>query len=610
MRDRIVVGVLALAACLPAPVVAQEQPAAATAPMASRNRGSGWELSLSGGAAFLSDTLAGRVRATDRAASRVAMGGVARLGYNFTDSWGLSVGTGVGRASPATVIQPFFALTWTPNINSRTSPFLTTGFGASYTLWSTTSSDSLQCAGQKCKVAGLGWHLGFGVRQMVSENLALRVEAREQYERYDKATIAKPVFNSIGSIGLSWFFGGGRIVATSPASVAMTPRTVMLEALGATEKLSASPMDNRGRPLAGRAITWASDNDSVVTVSATGLVTARRSGSATVTAASGDATGMVSVTVSQTVATLAIAPASAALTAIGQTQQFAPTAQDAGDNPIANPSVTWSSSDSAVASVNASGLATAVKNGTATITAAASGRTALATLDVSQMPASVAVTPATATSTTGGTIQFAAQALDANGSPITGRTITWTSDAPGVATVSPTGLARAVGNGTAQVIAAVEGKTGSAALTVAMPGRGAAPAAAPAAAAPPPAAPAIELPAVNAAGLVLNNVVFRPNSARLPPDALASLDAVASALRDIPNVQWEIGGHTSNMGAAAQNRRLSQRRAAAVKAYLVRQGVPASNLVAVGYGAERPIATNATLAGRRQNIRVEIRRLR
>jgi OOP family OmpA-OmpF porin len=110
--------------------------------------------------------------------------------------------------------------------------------------------------------------------------------------------------------------------------------------------------------------------------------------------------------------------------------------------------------------------------------------------------------------------------------------------------------------------------------------------------------------------LVLRNVVFHPNSARLPPEALAGLDSLASALRDNPNARWEIGGHTSNMGDAAQNLRLSQRRALAVKTYLVRQGVPAASLVPRGYGSATPIATNATVAGRRQNMRVELTRLR
>jgi outer membrane protein OmpA-like peptidoglycan-associated protein len=120
--------------------------------------------------------------------------------------------------------------------------------------------------------------------------------------------------------------------------------------------------------------------------------------------------------------------------------------------------------------------------------------------------------------------------------------------------------------------------------------------------------PLAELPAVNAT-LVLRNVTFRANSAALLPAAQADLDKVAIAMRLMPTARWEVGGYTSNVGAAARNLRLSQQRADAVKAYLVGKGVPAASLTAVGYGAQHPIANNRTVAGRRQNIRVEIKRL-
>ena len=346
-------------------------------------------------------------------------------------------------------------------------------------------------------------------------------------------------------------------------------------------------------------------------MSATGLVTAVGNGAATIRATSGAVVGTAAVTVSQAAATLAVAPSAATLTGIGQTQQLAVTAQDADNNPIANPPVTWSSSNAAVVSVNASGMgtavATALRNGTATITASASGHTATTTITVAQAIASLTVTPATVTlNAAGGRVQFTAQAMDANGRPVTGRVVAWTVGAPGVATLSPAGLATAVGSGTAQITATVEGKTASATLTVVLPVRvAAAPAAAPAA----PALPTAELPAVNAT-LVLRNVSFRPNSARLPPEALGNLDAVAQAMKAIRNARWEIGGYTSNMGDPAKNQTLSRRRALAVRNYLVRAGVRAASLMAVGYGPQNPIAPNTTVAGRRQNMRVEIKRLR
>jgi outer membrane protein OmpA-like peptidoglycan-associated protein len=252
--------------------------------------------------------------------------------------------------------------------------------------------------------------------------------------------------------------------------------------------------------------------------------------------------------------------------------------------------------------VNASGLATAQRNGTATVTASAGGQTATASVTVRQLVTSVAVTPANATiSAAGGKLQFTAQATDASGRPVTGRVIYWADSVPNVATLSGTGQATAVGNGAALILATVDGVTGSTMLTVAL----AAPAPAPALAA---AAAPIALPEVGAT-LVLRNVIFRPNSAVLPPEAQPDLDAVAQAMQAIPNARWEIGGYTSDMGNATRNQLLSRRRALAIRAYLVRQGVPATRLAAVGYGPQNPVASNANAAGRRQNMRVEIKRL-
>jgi outer membrane protein OmpA-like peptidoglycan-associated protein len=274
------------------------------------------------------------------------------------------------------------------------------------------------------------------------------------------------------------------------------------------------------------------------------------------------------------------------------------TAQDTANNVIAAPAVQWTSSDASVVSVSASGLVTAVRNGTATITAAIpGGPSATAAVTVKQTTAAVTVSPPAATlSAVGATVRLAVQASDANGRPVGGKVITWADSAPGVATLGPGGVVSAVANGTTRISATVEGVTGSALVTVALP------------AAPP--APAVALPVVGAAPVVLRTVAFRPNSAVLPAEAFDELDAVARAILAIPGSRWEIGGYTSNMGNAARNQTLSRRRALAVRAYLIRQGVPAARLTAVGYGPDNPIASNATVAGRRANMRVELKRLR
>lgn len=109
--------------------------------------------------------------------------------------------------------------------------------------------------------------------------------------------------------------------------------------------------------------------------------------------------------------------------------------------------------------------------------------------------------------------------------------------------------------------------------------------------------------------LVLEGVKFELNSATLTPDSRTRLDRVARSLREWPAVQVEVAGFTDSSGAAAYNRKLSDRRANAVRKYLVDQGVSASNLVARGYGEDNPIADNGTAEGRARNRRVVLRKL-
>ena len=66
-----------------------------------------------------------------------------------------------------------------------------------------------------------------------------------------------------------------------------------------------------------------------------------------------------------------------------------------------------------------------------------------------------------------------------------------------------------------------------------------------------------------------------------------------------------VGGHTDNTGSVAGNQTLSQQRAQAVVKYLSGAGVDTSQLKAVGYGQDKPIADNATSAGKRENRRIE-----
>jgi outer membrane protein OmpA-like peptidoglycan-associated protein len=100
-------------------------------------------------------------------------------------------------------------------------------------------------------------------------------------------------------------------------------------------------------------------------------------------------------------------------------------------------------------------------------------------------------------------------------------------------------------------------------------------------------------------------VQFKTASATLQPASFKLLKQVASVLRAQRSLSIEIQGHTDDVGSAYTNITLSQRRAEAIRAFLVKAGVAAGRLRAKGFGPTRPRETNTTAAGREQNRRVE-----
>ncbi len=109
--------------------------------------------------------------------------------------------------------------------------------------------------------------------------------------------------------------------------------------------------------------------------------------------------------------------------------------------------------------------------------------------------------------------------------------------------------------------------------------------------------------------LVLRGVNFETGKSALTADSHAILDAVAASLLANPDIRIEIAGYTDSTGTRYGNFRLSQARAAAVRAYLARKGVAPTRMIAKGYGATGFIAPNATPEGRAQNRRVELHKL-
>lgn len=104
-----------------------------------------------------------------------------------------------------------------------------------------------------------------------------------------------------------------------------------------------------------------------------------------------------------------------------------------------------------------------------------------------------------------------------------------------------------------------------------------------------------------------DRLLFETGSARLKPESREQLQNTAAILKAFPAVNLKIGGYTDNTGNAASNTKLSQQRAEAAVAELIKLGVSKTRLEAEGYGQEHPIADNGTAEGRQKNRRTSVR---
>src|SRR5205823_2074521 len=197
------------------------------------------------------------------------------------------------------------------------------------------------------------------------------------------------------------------------ASVDLTPPSATVQ-VGQTVQLTAIPRDANGNALSDRAVTWTSNNTSVASVSPTGLVTGVVAGSATITATSEGKGGTSSITVTNVpVASVDVTPPTATVQT-GQTVQLSATPREANGAALPGRVVTWTSSNTSVATVSPTALVTGVVAGSATITATSEGKSGTASITVTDIPvASVDVTPPTATVQAGQTVQLTATPRDA-----------------------------------------------------------------------------------------------------------------------------------------------------------------------------------------------------
>jgi hypothetical protein len=229
--------------------------------------------------------------------------------------------------------------------------------------------------------------------------------------------------------------------------VTLSQASATLTSLGDTVRLTATATAESGKALDGRIVTWFSANSAVATVS-DGSVVAVGNGVVAITAQVENKVASAVITVAQTIVSIRITPDSVRFGALGDTVRLKAIVTDARGHAVAT-KLLWKSTDTTHVRVDSTGLATAVGNGSATLSAtggavsAASGATVNATL--------IEVTPATTTFTSvGDTVRFTATARDGNGSLVP---VTWASAVPSRVKIDSTGLATALANGAATVVA-------------------------------------------------------------------------------------------------------------------------------------------------------------
>ncbi len=239
---------------------------------------------------------------------------------------------------------------------------------------------------------------------------------------------------------------GGNGNSPTLASLAVTPANPSITQ-GTTQQFTATGTfsDNSKQDLTG-SVTWTSSSTTVATISGSGLANGASSGSSTITVTSGLVNGSTKLTVTPRLNSIAVTPPNPTIVA-GTAQQFTATGTFSdGSMQDLTSSVTWTSVTKTVATINNAGLATAVASGSSIIMAASGAVTGSTTLNViAPTLSSITVIPANSFIIKNVTKQFTAIGTFTNGSiqDLT-NSVTWSSSAPAVATISTTGLVSTV----------------------------------------------------------------------------------------------------------------------------------------------------------------------
>ncbi len=264
-----------------------------------------------------------------------------------------------------------------------------------------------------------------------------------------EATITATSGDAKGTAGVT-------VSAADAASVELTPTSVKLVE-GDQFTLTALVRDTNQQLTDALPITWTSSDDTIATVDANGVVSAVKTGSATITASVGAQSASCDVSVIPTqVASIDLSPRSAVLQT-GDTKTLSAQALAADGSALSWPTITWTSSDDTIATVDANGTVDAVQAGTVAITAEAGGveRSAAITV-IDRQATGLTIAPTSATIEAGQTDTFTATVTDANGQTLSSPVVVWTSSDNGVAVVDANG----------EVLGVDAGPSGSATATI------------------------------------------------------------------------------------------------------------------------------------------------
>lgn len=256
-------------------------------------------------------------------------------------------------------------------------------------------------------------------------------------------------------------------------SCTLTPATQKVTVLNQVQPTLALK-DTADKPLSttGRLVNWSSDNDIVATVTPTGVVTARKAGTAKITAADQqnsaiNCSSTVEV-VDARIVTARINPVNANLR-IGAPRQFTLTLSDSNGTTISQVgrTVTWKNVTPAIASVTTAGVVQGTTLGNGRVAVDAEGAVDTVSFTVSKIPvASVTLTPLQRTVVEGQTAQFTPTVKDSADNIVTDRVFEWTSSDVNRGTVSSTGLVTTTAPGSITITANVEGRQGQATLII------------------------------------------------------------------------------------------------------------------------------------------------